>query len=71
VGLPALDQELQRLKAQLADLSSRYTDQHPDVRKLKEQIATTQKMKDQFIEQLKTNLRIPLRRLTTQPPAYR
>ena len=53
VGLPALDQELQRLKAQLADLSSHYTDQHPDVRKLKEQIAKTQKMKDQFIEQLK------------------
>ena len=38
VGLPALEQELQRLKAQLADLSARYTDQHPDVRKLKEQI---------------------------------
>jgi polysaccharide chain length determinant protein (PEP-CTERM system associated) len=53
VGLPALEQELQRLKAQLADLSSRYTDQHPDVRKLKEQIATTQRMKDQFVEQLK------------------
>lgn len=53
VGLPALDMELQRLKAQLADLSSRYTDQHPDVRKVKEQIATTQKMKDQFLEQAK------------------
>lgn len=53
VGLPALEQELERLKAQLADLSARYTDQHPDVRKLKEQIVTTQKMRDQFIEQLK------------------
>jgi polysaccharide chain length determinant protein (PEP-CTERM system associated) len=45
VGLPALDQELDRLKAQLADLSSRYTDRHPDVRKLKEQIAKTEQLK--------------------------
>ena len=34
-GLPAVDQELDKLKAQLADLSSHYTDRHPDVRKLK------------------------------------
>ncbi|HSS96066.1 MAG TPA: hypothetical protein VLK33_03515 [Terriglobales bacterium] len=53
VGLPALDQELTRLKAQLADLSARYTDQHPDVRKVKEQIASTQRTKDQFLAQLK------------------
>ncbi|MBZ5706055.1 MAG: hypothetical protein LAN63_11915 [Acidobacteriia bacterium] len=45
VGLPALDQELDRLKAQLTDLSSRYTDRHPDVRKLKEQIAKTEQLK--------------------------
>jgi len=53
VGLPALDQELARLKAQLTDLNARYTDQHPDVRKVKEQIASTQKMKDQFLQQMK------------------
>jgi succinoglycan biosynthesis transport protein ExoP len=53
VGLPALDQELERLRSQLANLSSIYTDQHPDVRKLKEQIAKTQKMKDQLMAQLK------------------
>ena len=54
VGLPALDQELQRLKGQLSDLSARgYTDQHPDVRKLKEQIASTQKSRDQLAAQLK------------------
>ena len=29
VGLPALDQQLEKLRAQLADLSSRYTDQAP------------------------------------------
>ncbi len=54
VGLPALDQELDKLKAQLADLSSHYTDRHPDVRKLKEQIAKTEKMRDQIAAQLKT-----------------
>ena len=53
MGLPAIDQELDKLKAQLADLSSHYTDRHPDVRKLKEQIAKTEKMRDQFIASLK------------------
>lgn len=48
VGLPALDQELDKLKAQLAELSSRYTDRHPDVRKLKEQIAKDEKLRDQL-----------------------
>lgn len=54
IGLPALDQELDKLKAQLADLSSRYTDRHPDVRKLKEQIAETEKQREQLIAGLKT-----------------
>jgi succinoglycan biosynthesis transport protein ExoP len=49
VGIPALDQELDKLKAQLADLSSHYTDRHPDVRKLKDQIAKTEKMRDQAL----------------------
>ena len=48
VGLPALEQELEKLRAQLADLSSHYTDRHPDVRKLKEQIAKTEKVRDQL-----------------------
>lgn len=48
VGLPAIDAELDRLKAQLADLSSHYTDRHPDVRKVKEQIAKTEKMRVQL-----------------------
>lgn len=55
VGLPALDQELDKLKAQLADLSSRYTDRHPDVRKLKEQVAETEKQRGQLIASLKAN----------------
>ncbi len=52
-GLPAIDQELARLNSQLADLSSRYTDRHPDIRKLKEQIAETEKTRDQIIADLK------------------
>jgi uncharacterized protein involved in exopolysaccharide biosynthesis len=48
-----LDQELDKLKAQLADLSSHYTDRHPDVRKLKDQIAKTEKMRDQALADLK------------------
>lgn len=53
VGLPALDQELEKLKAQLADLSSHYTDKHPDVRKIKEQIARTEKQRDQLVASMK------------------
>jgi polysaccharide chain length determinant protein (PEP-CTERM system associated) len=55
VGIPALDQELDKLKAQLADLSSHYTERHPDVRKLKEQIAKTEKMREQALADLKTS----------------
>ena len=49
VGLAAIDKELDQLKAQLADLSSHYTDKHPDVRKTKEQIARTEKMRAQIV----------------------
>ena len=54
VGLPMLDQELDKLRSQLADLSSHYTDKHPDVRKLKEQIAKTERLRDQLLADLKT-----------------
>ncbi len=54
MGLPALDEELQKLKSQLADLSSRYTERHPDVRKLKEQVAKTEKMRQQILTDLKS-----------------
>jgi protein tyrosine kinase modulator len=53
IGLPATDQQLQKLRAQLADLSSRYTDQHPDVRKLKDEIAKTEKLRDQLLASLR------------------
>jgi len=53
VGLAAVNQELDRLNAQLADLRAHYTDRHPDVRKLKEQIAETQQTRDQLLASLK------------------
>jgi polysaccharide chain length determinant protein (PEP-CTERM system associated) len=52
-GLPAIEKELDRLKAKLADLSSHYTDRYPDVQNLKAQIARTEKMRDQLIADLK------------------
>jgi polysaccharide chain length determinant protein (PEP-CTERM system associated) len=55
VGIPALDQQLDKLKAQLADLSSHYTDRHPDVRKVKDEIARMEKMREQALADLRTN----------------
>ena len=59
MGLPALDQELVRLKARLADLSSHYTDRHPDVRKVREQIANAEKMRQQVAEDLRVKALAP------------
>jgi polysaccharide chain length determinant protein (PEP-CTERM system associated) len=53
VGLPAVNEELEKLRTQLADLSSHYTDRHPDVRKVKQQIAETEKTRDRIIADLK------------------
>jgi succinoglycan biosynthesis transport protein ExoP len=49
-GLPSLG----KLKAQLADLRSLYTDQHPDVRKLKQQIAKTEEREHAAAENVST-----------------
>jgi succinoglycan biosynthesis transport protein ExoP len=53
--LPALDAELDRLKKQLTELRSRYTDLHPDVRSLKEQIARTEHIRQQLAKELSAN----------------
>lgn len=45
---PALDKELARLKTELADVQAHYTERHPDYRKLKQQIAKVEKMKEQM-----------------------
>lgn len=49
---PALDGELMRLKTQLADIRSRYTERFPDYRRLKEQIAQLESMKQHMEEDL-------------------
>jgi len=51
-SLPAIDKELERLKSQLAELKSRYTEKHPDIRKLKEQIAQTEKTRSALLADL-------------------
>jgi succinoglycan biosynthesis transport protein ExoP len=65
VGLAATDKELDRLKAQLADLTSHYTDKHPDVRKTKEQIARTEKMRERIVAEMNN----PLTNSTAAPAA--
>src|SRR5271170_3471685 len=53
-GLAAIDQELDGLKAKLADLGSRYTDHYPEVENLKDQIAKTEKTRAALVAELKT-----------------
>jgi polysaccharide chain length determinant protein (PEP-CTERM system associated) len=49
VANPAsVNEQLERLNAQLAELSTRYTANHPDVRHVKEQIAAAEKLKQQL-----------------------
>jgi succinoglycan biosynthesis transport protein ExoP len=43
----------------LTDLSSHYTDRHPDVRKVKEQIADTERTRDRIIADLKAKASTP------------
>ena len=54
IGLAGIDQELDRLKSKLADLSSRYTDHYPEVENLKDEIAKTEKKKGALVAELKT-----------------
>lgn len=53
-GLPGIDAELDTLKAQLADLKTRYTDQYPDVVRVKAEIARDEKLRQQLVAELKT-----------------
>ena len=52
--LATIDDQLDKLRAQLADLSSRYTDRYPDVERLKDQIAKTEAMRDSLIAAAKS-----------------
>ncbi len=52
-GLSAIDQEVERLRTKLADLSSHYTDRYPEVQSVKDQIAKTEKRRDDLAAELK------------------
>lgn len=56
VGLATVEQELDHLRGQLATLSSQYTEQHPDILKLKEQIARTEAIRQQILQSPKLSL---------------
>ena len=45
---PALDDELDRLKREMSSLRAQYTDNHPDVVQLKDQIAKTEQLRTQI-----------------------
>jgi polysaccharide biosynthesis transport protein len=48
--LATIDKQLDTLRAQLAELSSKYTDRYPDVQRLKDEIAKTEAMKQALIK---------------------
>lgn len=54
-GLAAIDEQLQTMRTQLAQLRAQYTDSYPDVVQLKEQIAHTEKTRSHVLAQLKAN----------------
>jgi len=53
-SLTAIDLQLDKLNAQLADMSSRYTENHPDIQSLKSDIARTEKMRADLVAGLRT-----------------
>lgn len=67
---PALDQELDRLRSQLADLSSHYTEKHPDIRKLREQIVKTEKMKQEMETQVAAAAKAGSTEESSRPGTY-
>lgn len=48
-SITSIDQQIEHLRAQLADLSSRYTDRYPDVQRLKDQIAKLEAARDRAL----------------------
>ena len=52
--LAAVDQELDKLKTQLSEMSATFKDQHPEIRALKDKIARTEKLRDQLLADPKT-----------------
>src|SRR5271169_116331 len=52
--LEAVDQELDKLKTQLGEMSATFKDQYPEVRALKDKIARMEKLRDQLLADPKT-----------------
>ncbi|HEX4004983.1 MAG TPA: hypothetical protein VHX60_02290 [Acidobacteriaceae bacterium] len=58
-SLTTLDAQLEKMKSQLADLSTRYTDEYPTVQNLKSQIAKMEKARTQLLADLKAQASAP------------
>jgi polysaccharide chain length determinant protein (PEP-CTERM system associated) len=58
-GLAEIDKQLDQLKAQLADLTSHYTEKHPDVRKTKEQIAQLEGRRERIVAGINSGANTP------------
>ncbi len=54
-GMAIIDQQLDTLRQKLADLSTRYTDQYPEVQQVKDEIAKTEKEREQALANLKND----------------
>ena len=52
--LAGVDQQLEKLRTQLNEMSATFKDQHPEVRALKDKIARTEKLRDQLLAEPKT-----------------
>ncbi len=52
----SIDQQIESARAQLADLQSKYTNDHPDIRKLKESIANLEALKEKQDKEAKEAL---------------
>ncbi len=56
-GVPAaIDKDLENARTSLADMESRYTDDHPDIKKLKETIASLEKLKKDMAAEAKEKI---------------
>ena len=58
-SLPGIDEQLAKLKQELADDQTKYTPNHPDVLRLKRLLARTEKQKDEIKANLAANSNAP------------
>jgi polysaccharide chain length determinant protein (PEP-CTERM system associated) len=67
-GLADIDKQLDQLKAQLADLTSHYTDKHPDVRKTREQIVRLEGRRERIVAEMNNPATNSTPQVTTPAP---